>query len=84
MSVSLESGQFRGKAFFCIDSSQLVDCIDWLLSGTAYAPPSASSQGTWQTVICSLISEATFTIGAGQLKSHVGFSGNEVADSFAK
>ena len=31
----LESVQFRGKAFFCIDNSQLVDCVDWFLSGTA-------------------------------------------------
>ena len=80
----LESVHFRGKAFFCIDNSQLVDCVDWFLSGTVYSPPGASSQGTWQTVICSLISEATFTIGAGWLKSHVGFPGNKVADSFAK
>ena len=80
----LESIQFRGKAFFCIHNSHFVDCVDWFLSGTVYPPPSASSEGTWQTVLCSLISETTFTIGAGWLKSHVGFPGNEVADRFTK
>ena len=80
----LQSVHFSGKAFFCIDNSQLVDCVDWQLSKTEYPPPSASTQGTWQTIIHSLLSEMTFTVGAGWLKSHVGFQGNELADSFAK
>ena len=77
----LSSISFSGKAFFCIDNSQLVDCVDW---STPFPHPSDCTQSTWQTVIHDLLRNTSFVVGAGWLKSHVGFPGNEVADGFAK
>ena len=80
----LVSGGVSGSVFFCIDNSQLVDSVDWCLSHTSFPPASTSTKGTWQHTICTLFRSVTFTIGAGWLKSHVGFQGNELADAFAK
>ena len=41
-------------------------------------------QGTWQCFVDDLIHSVRFNVGAGWLKSHVGFTGNEIADAFAK
>ena len=35
-------------------------------------------------MIANLLVNSSFDVGAGWLKSHVGFHGNEIADSFAK
>ena len=37
---------FASKAFFCIDNSQLLDCVDWHQSETPYSAPSTSTQGS--------------------------------------
>ena len=80
----LESVGFRGSVFYCIDNSQLVNCIDTKLAEAIHAPASSSIQGTWQRVVSDLIHSVTFNIGTRWLKSHVGFTGNELADAFAK
>ena len=63
---------------------EVVNCVDWRQSGTPLPPAPMSTQGTWQRVVDDLISSCGFHLGAGWLKSHVGFPGNELADSFAK
>ena len=80
----LQSIGFTGSVFFCIHNSQVVGCVDHFLSGSPFPPSSSSAQGTWQSLIANLLALATFNVGAGWLKSHVGFHGNEIADSFAK
>ena len=80
----LHSVAFRGSVFFCIDNSQLVCCVDHVVSNTPLPSGSSSTQGTWQTVLDGPINVMAFNIEAGWLKSHVGFTGNELADSFAK
>ena len=80
----LQSVGFTGSVFFCIDNSQVVGCVGHFLSGSPFPPPSSRAQGTWQSVIANLLASSTFNVGGGWLKSHVGFHGNEIADSFAK
>ena len=80
----LRSIGFQGTVFVCIDNSQVVNCVDWRQSGTPLPPASMSTQGTWQRLVDDLISSCGFHLEAGWLKSHVGFPGNELADSFAK
>ena len=75
---------FQGTVFMCIDNSKVVNCVDWRQSGTPLPPASMSTQGTWQRVVDDLIASCRFHLGAGWLKSHVGFPGNELADAFAK
>ena len=80
----LESVGFKGSVFYCIDNSQLVSCIDNRLAGEPHIPASSSTRGTWQCVVDDLIHAVRFDVGVGWLKPHVGFTGNEIADAFAK
>ena len=54
---------FRGSVFFCIDISQLVSCVDHVVSRTPLPPASPSTQGTWQAVLDDLIHGMAFNIG---------------------
>ena len=72
----LQSVNFVGSAFCCIDNSQVVDCVDWHRSTAPFPAASQSTQGTWQRVVQDLLWRCRFTVGAGWLKSHMGFQGN--------
>ena len=80
----LQLVDFVGSIFCCIDNSQVGDCVDWHRSTTPFPQASQCTQGTWQRVVQDLLWRCRFTVGAGRLKSHVGFQGNELADVFAK
>ena len=74
---------FRGSIGICIDNSQVVRIADKVL-GKSLPLPSTSNHGTWASILEDLQLYIHFSWTPYWIKAHVGFHGNELADTLAK